>query len=305
MKNKLLSKLSLIPLLLFILMASAQIFAEDISLILKNADEMNESQKYEEARILLFQNIKNAAGNKEKAEIYWRISREYLNLGDLAEENGREKSKILEIFETGEQYAEIAINSDPENCLGYFWKSANIGRWGEVKGIFESLAKAKDMRDLLEQAIKINPRHADSFYVLGILYDAVPGIISFGNKNYAVSLGKKAIVLMEEECSLKEIDIDYSYYVEYAYHLYERNWSQSKRDRKQKNKASSYYKSGDILEKNFYFEGITELLPMSDREEALKIIKDVIIELESIVINNPVYVYDLNEAKQVFLEWED
>ncbi len=54
-------------------------------------------------------------------------------------------------------YADKAIKFSPSNNLGFFWKSCNLGRWGEVKGIMESLFKAEEVVELLIQSIELNP----------------------------------------------------------------------------------------------------------------------------------------------------
>ena len=56
-------------------------------------------------------------------------------LGDVAEKPSKPQADILAVFTEGEGYADKAIAADPQNDLGYYWKSANIGRWGQVKGV--------------------------------------------------------------------------------------------------------------------------------------------------------------------------
>ena len=62
----------------------------------------------------------------------------------------------MKIFEKGQEYADQAIAADPQNNLGYYWKSSNIGRWGQVKGILNSLFKAGPMRDLLLKDLSLD-----------------------------------------------------------------------------------------------------------------------------------------------------
>jgi tetratricopeptide (TPR) repeat protein len=113
----------------------------------------------------------------------------------------------MQIYDEGMTFADRAIEADPSNNLGYYWKASNLGRWGETRGILSSLNQAKPMRDLLEQSIERDSDHWDSYYVLGLLYARVPGgIISFGNTDYAVSLGRKARELMREEMRAGETE---------------------------------------------------------------------------------------------------
>ena len=138
------------------------------------------------------------------------------------------------------------------------------------------------MRDLLHQALKIYPEHAASFYILGVLYEKLPGWpISFGSNEHSVSLARKSIDanLVEFEKGLIN-RIKYAYHIELARHLKERNWSTSKRSKEQSREAREYDKKQDVLEKNFYYEGVVEIKEMSDYEEALELLRLVIRELE-------------------------
>ena len=109
---------------------------------LAKIDDLHDQGKYAEARTLALEAVASA-GPAEKAELYWRASRETLDLGDEAEDRGEAKDAILKIFEKGQEYADMAIAANPQNNLAYYWKSSNIGRWGEVKGILNSLVEGE------------------------------------------------------------------------------------------------------------------------------------------------------------------
>ena len=127
------------------------------------------------------------------------------------------------------------------NHLGYYWQSANIGKWGQAKGILNALFKATPMRDLLQQAINQEPDHAGSYYVLGQLYAEVPGIISFGNDDYAVGLARKSIDLHEAELAAGEAEeVEHDYYIQLASHLMQRGWNERKRDREMRASATRF-----------------------------------------------------------------
>ena len=113
---------------------------------------------------------------------------------------GAKKDDLLKNYEEGEKYANQAIENFPNNPLSYYWKASNIGRWGQVKGILDSLGKAEPMQKLLIQAIDLDSDHSDSYFVLGELYDELPGWpISFGNIDFAVSFARKSIALNDEQ----------------------------------------------------------------------------------------------------------
>jgi tetratricopeptide (TPR) repeat protein len=279
----------------------------DITEKIKEADALYKSFKYNNAFTLLLSIADQASGNKEKAEVYWRLARAILYLGNEAEDAKEPKSKILTFFEKGEAYADTAIEADPENYLGYYWKSSNAGRWGQIKGILNALFKADPMRKLLVKALSINPDHPDSFYVLGELYDELNGVpFTFGNIDFAVSLGRKAVALHEKTvASGKEPKKLYWFYIKEAKHLYKRNFSAAKRTEALDKKKKSYDKEETgILEKNCYYEGTLTLKNMSDREEAREIANTILAELEALPARDKQEQDDLKDLKEMMAGWK-
>jgi tetratricopeptide (TPR) repeat protein len=278
----------------------------DFQDILDRVDQLHEAEEYEQTRSLIESSLAEATGGAQKAELHWRLARAWLNLGDEAEDSGTVEKPLLAYFERGEAEAQKAIDADPGNHLGYYWKSANIGRWGQVKGILNSLFKAKPMRDLLQQAVAVEPEHADSYYVLGQLFEQVPGFpVSFGDKDYAVSLGRKSLGLHEQQVKAGiEDEINYDFYTEMAKHLWERDYTAARRVREQGRKESKYRSISDPMEKNFYYEAAVSLKDMSDREEAIELISWVIRELQGLSGRTGSQDDDLKEAREVLDSWQ-
>ena len=293
-------------LILGLLVLAAALLPADVSAALEKADALHEEGAYEQSRSVLESALAQAGGGAERAEALWRLARAWLNIGEDAEERGADADGLLAYYEKGEAYAVQATEADPRNHLGYYWQSANVGKWGQTKGIMNALAKAKPMRDLLQKALSLNPDHADSYYVLGQLYEQVPGFpISFGDKSYAVSLGRKSVDLREAQVrSGKEKKLVYDYYTELAKHLWERNWNVSKRSKEQKKMAASYGGSSDPMEKNFYYEGTLTIGNVSDREEALDILTSTVRQLEALGRRTEEQKDDLKEAKELLAEWK-
>jgi len=291
--------------LLALLLIIVPLGMADFQDILDRVDQLHEAEKYEQTKSLIESSLAEATSDDQQAELHWRLARAWLNLGDEAEDSGTQGEALLAYFESGEAEAQKAIEADPNNHLGYYWKSANIGRWGQVKGILNSLFKAKPMRDLLQQAVAVEPEHADSFYVLGQLFEQVPGFpVSFGDKDYAVSLGRKSIDLHEQQVRAGiEQKINYDFYTEMAKHLWERNYTAGKRAREQARKESKYRSISDPMEKNFYYEATVSLKDMSDREEALELINWVIQELQNLPERTDSQDDDLKEAREVLESW--
>ncbi|MFO7848640.1 MAG: hypothetical protein R6V67_01660, partial [Spirochaetia bacterium] len=191
----------------------------------------------------------------------------------------------LEGYGKGEDYADEALSLVSDNHHAYYWRASNLGRWGQTKGILNSLMKAKPMRKDLTEAVNIEADHADSYYVLGMLYASVPSLISFGDEEYAVSYSRKAIDAYDGEKT------KYVYYLKLAEHLRDRKWSARKRSKSFDGLADKYRSADTAAERNKYFEGVFDpaasmsyssdgVENLSDREEAKKIISWIIGELE-------------------------
>jgi tetratricopeptide (TPR) repeat protein len=267
---------------------------------IERADTLYEDDRSADAVAVLEEVLSTARTGAERAEVYWRLSRATLSVGEDLEDDGADNETLLAVYEDGEEYGVQAVEADPSNHLGYYWQSANIGKWGQTKGILDSLFRAGPMRDLLKQAIQREPDHAGSYYVLGQLYAQVPGFISFGNVNYAVSLARKSVDLHEAELTTgEEDDVQHDYYIQLASHLKQRNWNAGRRAREQQNKERAHARTDDVLERGWHYEGTVDIPDMSDRDEAERILRDVIRRLEAITERTEGQEGELEEAREL------
>jgi hypothetical protein len=250
---------------------------------IEQADLLYDDDQSAEAIEILEAQLRAAGSGAERAEVLWRLSRATLAIGEALEDENADVDDVLPVYEQGEQYGVDAVEADPDNHLGYYWQSANIGKWGQAKGILDSLFKAGPMRDLLSEAIEREPEHAGSYYVLGQLYAEVPGVISFGNDDYAVSLARKSIDLHEAEyaAGIAE-DVEHDYYIQLASHLIQRNWNERKRTREHEDKARRFGSTSNRLEQGWYYEGTVDISNQTDREEAEELLLDMRRRLEAI-----------------------
>lgn len=247
------------------------------------ADDAYEDDRIDDAYARLQTLLPTARTGAERAEVLWRLSRVTLALGERLEDQSASRDQILARFEEGEQYGIRSVEEDPSNHLGYYWQSANIGKWGQTRGILSSLFKAAPMRDLLSATIAIEPTHAPSYYVLGRLYSDVPGGISFGNVDYGVGLGRRAVALHEAERAAGVADdVEHDFYIRLAGHLIKRNWNAARRSREQERKISRYQSARDELERGWHFEAIVSIPAVDDRHEARTLLSDMIAILERI-----------------------
>ena len=282
-------------------MATVGVFPQ--SKVLDEADHLYDLGRHDEVKTFLLKELNHTTNRNDKFEMEWRIARATMEIGDEKEDQGLGKEALMEHFKEGVSWAEKAIATDANNPIGYFWKSANLGRWGEVKGILESLNMAKEMRGLLETSIALDPEFSLGWHVLGILYERVPGGISFGDKDFAVSMGRKAVDTHEKAVqSGKEEKIDYSFYIELAKHLDKRNWNQKKRKRNQDKIQVNFRSARDSFTKNCYYEASVTLKNMNDREEARQLLEWTIDKLESRRNTGFLEQSDLKDAREALAE---
>jgi hypothetical protein len=283
----------------------ASFLRADFTDTVTQADSLHDQGKFADAKALLLDAVAQTPEGKEQAELYWRISREIIELGDLAEKAKKTQDEVLGYFVEGEGYADKAISADPSNDLGYFWKSANIGRWGQVKGVFNALGKAPDIRDLLLKVLSLNPDRSDAYFVLGQLYRELPGWpISFGNSDWAVSLGRKAVDLNEAEAAAgKEKDNSFDFKTELAKSLHVRNWTSANRRQEQHWKVDKYASVRSAFEKACYYEGAVTLKNMSDAQEAKELVQEVVSALGALPDPTAGQLKNLQEAKDLLKSW--
>ncbi len=71
-------------------------------------------------------------------------------------------------YEKAEQAAKKAVKSDPNYAEGYFELARAQGRLAQFRGILSSLGLASSVRDNLNKALKLNPRHVSALVALAI-----------------------------------------------------------------------------------------------------------------------------------------
>ncbi len=295
-----------IGIILLMLVCFAGLAFANLQDVFEEVEELHEAGEYQECIDILEDSLSQARTDSQKAEVYWRMARATLNIGNELRDEEAPQEEILETFEQGEAYADQAIAFDPSNHLGYFWKSSNIGMWGQTKGVLDSLFKAGPMRDLLTQAIEAEGEHADSYYVLGQLYRELPGWpVSFGDAAKAVSLGRLAVDLNEEDARRGDVPhIYYDFQTELAKSLWARDWNTNRRNREQNGMERRYNRANNPLERGFNYEGTVNIPNMSDQEEALNIVRNVIRSLERVSNRNAGQQNDLEKARELLEEWE-
>ena len=115
-----------------------------------------------------------------------------------------EKSK-LDIFLEAATRAEALQKIDPKNANAYYWQAYALGRYGQGISVAKALAQGlgTKVKQALEQAIKLQPKHADAHIALAAFHaeviDKVGSLIggmTYGaKKDVGLGLFKEALQL--------------------------------------------------------------------------------------------------------------
>ena len=116
----------------------------------------------------------------------------------------KEKPK-LDLFTEAAVRAEAQQKTDPKNANAFYWQAYALGRYGQGISVAKALAQGlgTKVKQALEQAIKLQPKHADAHIALGAFHaeviDKVGSLIggmTYGaKKDTGLTLFKKALEL--------------------------------------------------------------------------------------------------------------
>lgn len=264
------------------------------------ADRLYDQENYREAYAALEKILPGVSG-EQKGQVYIRLARATVKVGNELKASGAPQAQLLAHYEKGEGFGREAVRLAPRDPRAWFWKSSNTGRWAQTKGVLDSLFKASDMKADLEQALKLDGNFSDAYYVLGMLYEALPGWpVSFGNPVWAVSLGRKSVALTEKEVvdGGRKLPV-FDFYLELAKHLWARNWDSGKRRAELAGQKTEYAKAQDDVTRGSWFESQTALANQSDRQEALEIVRKTITQLEASGLGTKALKDDLANARKL------
>ncbi len=220
---------------------------------------------YRENHDTLLVMLDDAFPGSEKADVYWRLSRVSLMLGE--QEEGKVAKRTW--YALGMEYAEKGLKeySTSKECL--MWHCANIGRDCQTRNIMEQAAAVpKMMKDLTAILDKYgNVDYSEAWQALAEIYYNHP----MKSTDAAINFTRKAATCIPPD------ELRISTYTFLAQMLYKRNWSAEKRQEAAAENAPLFKGEKESnIEKYSYFDGSRNYMPwsvkpftaMSDREEA-------------------------------------
>jgi tetratricopeptide (TPR) repeat protein len=112
--------------------------------------------------------LKKAPKNLEALVL---ISRVWLTYGYAKAPNDNEK---LRVFKNGIKMAKKAVELAPDDPDAHFFYVANLGSWGETRGVVKSLFLLPEIKKELRLILKLDPDHVYALGMNGLLYYKIP-----------------------------------------------------------------------------------------------------------------------------------
>lgn len=98
-------------------------------------------------------------------------SRVWLTYGYAKAPNDKEK---LRVFKNGIKMAKKAVELAPDDPDAHFFYVANLGSWGETRGVLKSLFLLPEIKKELRLILKLDPDHVYALGMNGLLYYKIP-----------------------------------------------------------------------------------------------------------------------------------
>lgn len=127
-------------------------------------DSMNLDRSIE-----ILEAILDKAPNNVDALVF--LSRVWLTYGYVKAPNDNEK---IRVFKNGIKAAKKAVKLAPNNPDAHFFYVANLGSWGETRGVLRSLFLLPEIKRELRLILKLEPDHVYALGMNGLLYYTIP-----------------------------------------------------------------------------------------------------------------------------------
>ena len=101
-------------------------------------------------------------------EALWKTARAYFDLSDLItpEKAGSEEEQI-KMYKEAEKYARLAIQANPNDTWGHFYRSAAMGKRALLLSKKEQIALSKAIKAEIERAIELDNNNDLAYHALG------------------------------------------------------------------------------------------------------------------------------------------
>jgi tetratricopeptide (TPR) repeat protein len=93
---------------------------------------------------------------------------------DLGDEITGDMAKQKAVFEEGAKAARQAINLQDQNADAHYLYAANLGSATQLSGLMASALTVQDLKQHVDRALSLNPRHAPAMHMKGMMLEELP-----------------------------------------------------------------------------------------------------------------------------------
>src|SRR5574338_140746 len=161
--------LQLSSILLLVIFGISTSFAQNLDELLKQGDQFVAEFQNQKA---LDTYLKADKLNPNNWEVYWRISRAYVDLGEkMPDKTDAQKDEQEKVYKKALEYADKSVKLEPNQSITYIRRAIANGRIALFEGVFSAIGTVKDVKADCEKAIQLgnggNYVQALAHYVLG------------------------------------------------------------------------------------------------------------------------------------------
>jgi tetratricopeptide (TPR) repeat protein len=162
--------------------------------------------------------------DEKNYDVLWRLSRTYIYLGrNLPYSNEEDQKKKLRMFARSFQYAQKAIEINPDVAVAFTYRAMANKYMALIKGIFGETDRIKLIKFDCERAIQIDPQDHLAYYIYGSLHAKLseepklfrwPFGLDWANIESAILLYESAIsirpdiILYRLDCAIAYIEVE-------------------------------------------------------------------------------------------------
>jgi tetratricopeptide (TPR) repeat protein len=172
---------------------------------IEQADEALWLMNYQKADSLYSLELRN---NPCDADLHWKMARLQVSLGESIPP-GNTEGRMLH-YRKAAEYARTGVALDSTNARGHSWLAVSLGLMADKIGTKEKLKRAKEIKQELDTALRLNPNDETALSMLGSYYREAAKIGWFKRMLGNAFLGEvpKGDFTLAEKAFRKAISID-------------------------------------------------------------------------------------------------
>ncbi|MBI3270294.1 MAG: tetratricopeptide repeat protein [Planctomycetes bacterium] len=183
----------LLATVIFALSLGGQAWAQAEKKALKEGDDLYaQREKGDSARQAVEKYQAAIEANDKCEEAYWKIGKCYYWIGESETDGGKKQAA----FREGIDVVKLGVQVNEKSAACHFWLGVLYGKYGEAKGIAQSLDLVDPIKEEMNTVMKLDEKFEGGGCnrVLGRLYYKLPRM-SGGSLDKAIEYLKKAIAL--------------------------------------------------------------------------------------------------------------